>query len=429
MGGSAGKPKRVSVSEAISHIRSGEHLVIGGMAAEPQGLVKELVEQRERLRGITIYTSFPISKPLYGNEAVQESFSIKTFSVGSLRDAIERHQASYLPCHFSEIAACFSKGTFPLDVVLVQVSPPDKDGYCSFGVSIEYYPEAVAAARLVIAELNARMPRTHGDSLIHESSFDFVVETDRPLPEYEVSPPGETERAIAGFCAQLIPDGAVLQFGPGKVHAAILGGLIHKRDLGIHSGLINDSVMELVQEKTITGKSKTIDRGKIVCTSAIGTQKLYDFTHDNPGVQFYPASYTHNISVLKKLKGFISLNVALQVDLLGQVNSETVDGSLVNGVGGMMDFIRGARASEEGKVIFCFPSTGKGGKVSRIVPSLSPGSPVTGTRADMDYFVSEYGVAQLGGKTARERAEAICEIAHPDFRGALRSSLDEFLYS
>ncbi|MGD8983785.1 MAG: acetyl-CoA hydrolase/transferase C-terminal domain-containing protein [Desulfobacteraceae bacterium] len=429
MGGSAGKPKRVSVSEAISHIRPGDHVAIGGMAAEPQGLVNELVEQRGRLRGITIYTSFPISKPLYGNESYHGFFSIRTFSVGSLRGAIERQQASYLPCHFSEIAACFSNGTFPLDVVLVQVTPPDRDGYCSFGISIEYYPEAVAAAPLVIAELNSKMPRTHGDSLIHESSFDFVVETARPLPEYKVSPPGETEIAIAGFCAQLIPDGAVLQFGPGRVHAAVLGGLIHKKDLGIHSGLISDSVMEMVQERVITGKTKTIDSGKIVCTSAIGTQKLYDFIHENPGVQFYPASYTHNISVLKKLKGFISLNVALQVDLLGQVNSETVDGSLINGVGGMMDFIRGARASEDGKVIFCFPSTGKGGKVSRIVPSLSPGSPVTTTRADIDYFVSEFGIAQLSGKTSRERAEAICEIAHPDFREALRSSMDEFLYA
>ena len=255
MGGSAGKPKMVSVSEAISHIRPGDHLVIGGMAAEPQGLVNELVEQRGRLRGITIYTSFPISKPLYGNEAYHGSFSIRTFSVGSLREAIERQQASYLPCHFSEIAACFSNGTFPLDVVLVQVTPPDRDGYCSFGVSIEYYPEAVAAAPLVIAELNSKMPRTHGDSLIHESSFDFVVETARPLPEYKVSPPGETEIAIAGFCAQLIPDGAVLQFGPGRVHAAVLGGLIHKKDLGIHSGLISDSVMEMVQERVIRGKS------------------------------------------------------------------------------------------------------------------------------------------------------------------------------
>ncbi|UCB50475.1 MAG: 4-hydroxybutyrate CoA-transferase, partial [Deltaproteobacteria bacterium] len=189
MGRSGGKPKRVSVSEAISHIRPGDHLVIGGMAAEPQGLVNELVEQRGRLHGITIYTSFPISKPLYGSDAVHGSFSIRTFSVGSLQEAVERQQASYLPCHFSEIAASFSNGTFPLDVVLVQVSRPDKEGYCSFGVSIEYYPEAVAAARLVIAELNAKMPRTRGDSLIHESSFDFVVETDRPLPEYKVSPP------------------------------------------------------------------------------------------------------------------------------------------------------------------------------------------------------------------------------------------------
>jgi 4-hydroxybutyrate CoA-transferase len=428
MGEIAGKPKKVSVSEAISHIRAGDHLVIGGMAAEPQDLVKELVEQRDRLHDITIYTSFPIHKPLYGGEAVRGSFFIKTFSVGSLREAIGRNQASYLPCHFSEIAALFSNETLPLDIVLIQVSPPDKDGYCSFGVSIEYYPEVVAAARLVIAEMNAKMPRTFGDSLIHESSFDFVVETERPLPEYKVSPPGEIERAIAEFCAQLIPDGAVLQFGPGRVHSAILGGLLHKKDLGIHSGLISDSVLEMVGEGAITGKTKTVDKGKIVCTSAIGSQMLYDFINENPVVEFYPASYTHNISVLKKLKGFISLNVALQVDLLGQVNSESVDGSLVNGVGGMMDFIRGARASEGGKVIFCFPSIVKGGEVSRIVPSLSSGSPVTATRADMDYFVTEFGVAQLSGRAARERAEAICDIAHPDFREELRSSIDGFMY-
>jgi 4-hydroxybutyrate CoA-transferase len=421
----AGKPKNIGASEAISHIRPGDHLVIGGMAAEPQGLVKEMVEQRARLEGITIYTSFPISEPLYGAEAAQGSFSIKTFSVGSLREAIKRKQASYVPCHFSEIATLFSNGTLPLDVALIQVSPPDKDGHCSFGVSMEYYPEVVAAAPLVIAEINSRMPRTYGDSLIHESVFNFVVETERPLPEYRVSQPGEIERTIAGFCAQLIPDGSVLQFGPGKIQSAILAGLLHKKDLGIHSGLINDPVMALAREGSLTGETKTINRKKIVCTSAIGTQKLYDFINDNPAVEFYPASYTHNISVLEKLKGFVSLNVALQVDLLGQVNSETVDGSLVNGIGGMMDFVRGARASEDGKVIFCFPSTVRGGKVSRIVPSLSPGSPVTATRADIDYLVSEFGIAQLSGKTARERAEGICEIAHPDFREELRVSMNE----
>jgi len=425
---SGGKPKRVLASEAISRIRPGDHLIIGGMAAEPQALVKELVEQRARLREITIYTSFPITTPLYAGEAVQGSFSIKTFSVGSLRDAINRKQASYLPCHFSEIGAIFSHGTLPLDVLLIQVSPSDRDGYCSFGVSIEYYPEVLGAARLVIAEVNSRMPRTHGDTLIHESAFDFFVETERPLPEYMVSPPGETERGIAASCAQLIPDGAVLQFGPGRVPSAILEGCLHKKDLGIHSGLISDSVLKMVEVGAVTGKTKTIDTGKIVCTSAVGTQRLYDFIHNNREVEFYPASYTHNISVLKKLKGFISLNVALQVDLLGQVNSEAVDGSLVNGVGGMMDFIRGARASEDGKVIFCFPSTVKGSNVSRIVPSLSPGSPVTTTRADIDYFVSEFGIAELTGRTVRERAEAICEIAHPNFREELRSATDEFLY-
>ena len=422
------KPKKVSAGEAISHIQPGDHLVIAGMAAEPLTLVKELVGQRDRLHDITIYTSFPIGESLYGSRDALSSFSIKTFSVGSLGEAIKSKKASYLPCHFSEIGSLFSNRNLPLDVALIQVTPPYNEGYCSFGVSIEYYPEVLDAARLVIAEINAQMPWTHGDSLIHESAFNFVVETEHPIPEYTVSPPGEAEKAIAGFCAELIPDGAVLQFGPGKIHSAVLLGLLNKNDLGIHSGLINDSVIEMVKEGSLTGKSKNINREKIVCTSAIGTQKLYDFIDDNPSVEFYPVSYTHNISVLKKINGFISLNVALEVDLLGQANSETADGSLVNGVGGMMDFIRGAKASEGGKVIFCFTSTRKGGKVSRIVPCLSPGSPVTTTRADIDYFISECGIARLTGKTVRERAEAICDIAHPDFRDQLRSSINKFMY-
>jgi 4-hydroxybutyrate CoA-transferase len=425
---SKGKPKKVSASEAISYIQPGDHLVIAGMAAEPLTLVKEMVGQQDRLRDITIYTSFPISESLYGSRDALRSFFIKTFSVGSLGEAIKSKKASYLPCHFFEISSLFSNRNLPLDIALIQVTPPDKEGYCSFGVSIEYYPEVLDYARLVIAEINEQMPWTYGDSLIHESAFNFVVETEHPIPEYTVSRPREVEKAIAGFCAQLIPDGAILQFGPGKIHSAVLLGLLNKNDLGIHSGLINDPVIEMVKEGSITGKTKTMNREKIVCTSAIGTQKLYDFIDNNPSVEFYPVSYTHNISVLKKINGFISLNVALEVDLLGQANSETADGSLVNGVGGMMDFIRGAKASEGGKVIFCFISTRKGGKVSRIVPYLSSGSPVTTTRADIDYFVSEYGIAKLTGKTVRERAESICEIAHPDFREELRSSINKFLY-
>jgi 4-hydroxybutyrate CoA-transferase len=423
MGDSAVKPKRGSAGEAISHIQPGDHLVIAGMAAEPRSLVKELVEQRDRLHDITIYTSFPVDEPLYGSREARGAFTIKTFSVGALGGAIRRKQASYLPCHFSDVGSYFSDGTLPLDVALLQVSPPDGEGYCSYGLSVEYYPEVVKAAPLVLAEMNSQMPRTHGDSLVHESEFDFVVETERPLPEYRVPSPGETERAIAEFCGRLIPDGAVLQFGPGKIHSGILSGLLNKKDLGVHSGLINEAVLDLAEKGSLTGESKRLNRGKIVCTSAIGTQRLYDFINENPVVEFYPASYTHNISVLRKLRGFISLNVALEVDLLGQVNSETAQGVIVNGVGGMMDFIRGARASEGGKVIFCFGSTVKGDQVSRIVPRLAPGSPVTTTRADVDYFVSEFGIADLKGKTVGERAEAICDIAHPDFREQLRKSI------
>jgi len=426
---STDKPKKVSPGEAISHIQPGDHLVIPGMSGEPRTLVEELVDQRDRLHDITIYTSFPIGESLYGSQETFGSFSIKTFSVGSLQGAIKRKQASYLPCHFSEIGPLFTSKTLPVDAALIQVSPPDEEGYFSFGSSIEYYPEAVAAAHLVIAEVNAQMPRTNGDSRIHESVFTFVVETDRALQEYAVPPPGETEQKIAEFCAQIISDGSVLSMGPGKIQSAVLQRLDKKKDLGIHSGLINESIIELAEKGALTGETKTINRGKIVCTSAIGTHRLYDFINNNPDVEFYPASYTHNISVLKKINGLISFNVALQVDLFGQVNSETVGGTLVNGVGGMNDFIRGARASNGGKAIFCFPSTAKKGTISRIVPKLSPGSPVTTTRADMDYLVSEFGIAELTGKTVRERAEAICAISHPDFRAQLKSSIDEFVYS
>jgi 4-hydroxybutyrate CoA-transferase len=303
---------------------------------------------------------------------------------------------------------------------MVQVTPPDKDGYCSFGVSVEHYPSLVEAAPLAVAEINGKMPRTCGDSLIHESAFDYVVEQDHPLPEYRVSPPGHVERAIGEHCARIIADGAVLQFGPGKISSAVLKGLAEKKDLGVHSGLINDVVMDLMDTGCLTGNSKTVDTGKIVCTSAIGTRKLYDFIADNPDVEFHPASYTHDVGVIREINNFCSLNVALQVDLLGQANSETINGRIVNGVGGMVDFIRGARESDGGRVVFCLPSSAGAEKESRIVRHFPEEAPVTVTRADIDYIVSEFGIAEMTGKGVRERAEAIRGIAAPEFRNALR---------
>lgn len=417
---SASQPKKVSASEAISHIHPENHVVIAGMAAEPLCLVQELAVQKDRLRGTTLYTSFPIGEPVYGSGEVPGHFSIKTFSVGSLSEAVRSGNASYLPCHFSQVGSLFTRGLLPLDAVMVQVTPPDEKGYCSFGVSVEHYPSLVEAAPLAIAELNAHMPRTCGNSLIHESAFDFVVEHDHPLPEYRVEPPGAVEKDIAEHCTRIIPDGAVLQFGPGKIPSAVLMGLSGKKGLGVHSGLITDVVMDLVEAGCLTGESKTVKPGKIVCTSAIGTRKLYDFIADNPDVEFYPASYTHNIGVLGEIKNFCSLNVALQVDLLGQANSETINGRIVNGVGGMVDFIRGARESEGGMVVFCLPSTARGGKESRIVRHFPEGAPVTTARADIDYIVSEFGIAEMTGKGVGERADAICRIAAPEFREALR---------
>jgi 4-hydroxybutyrate CoA-transferase len=420
------KPRRVGPAEAVSEIPNGAHLVVSGMAAEPRNLVREMVRQRRRLGGLTVYTSFPVGRSLY--EESDCGFTIKTFSVGSLRKAVSERRASYIPCHFSDIGRLLSERILPVDVALFQVSEPDSNGFCTFGVSVEYYPEAATIAPLVIAEVNPRMPRTRGNSRVHESVFDLLVETEHALPEFLVEPAGEVENAIAAHCAEIIPDGAVLQFGPGSIQGSVLLGLSGKKELGIHSGLISDPVMDLLARGCITGSTKALNRNKIVCTSAIGTQKLYDFVRDNPMVEFHPSSYTHAAAVIGQMEKFISLNVALQVDLLGQVNSEALDGRIVNGLGGMVDFVRGARGSKGGKAIFCLPSTAKEGKVSRIVPVIPSGSTVSAIRADVDCVVSEYGVAALEGKTERERAEAICAIAHPRFREDLSAQIG-ILYS
>jgi 4-hydroxybutyrate CoA-transferase len=415
---------KVSADVAIKAVREDARIFLSTMCAEPQTLVETLVANRTRFRAAEIYTMFPVGSCEYAAPGMEPHFKVRTFSVGNLAAAVEERRAEYIPIHFSQIPKGLASGLLPIDVALIQASLPDESGNCSLGICVEYAHEAIEAADLVIGELNAQMPRTLGDTTIPLSRFDYHIEVSRPLLTYQTQGPNAEERQIASLAASLIEDGSVLQFGPGRIQKAILLSLFGKRDLGIHTGLFTDDLLPLVDSRTVTGARKTIDREMIVATSVIGTSKVYDFVHDNSAVSFQRASYTHAARTLSKIDNFVSLNSAIEADLSGQVNAETVGSSLVNGIGGMMDFVRGSMAAKGGNAIVCLPSTAKGGGVSRIVPAVK-GRIVTAGRADVRYIVTEHGIADLFGASVAERAKQLISIAHPRFRSALEESAAE----
>lgn len=393
-------------------------VILSSMCAEPQTIVESLLAQNERFSNLTIYTMFPVSSCPYADREMEGRFKVKAFSVGKLSQAVKRGQAEYVPIHFSQIGRLIKNRKISLDAVLLQLSPPDEDGNCNMGISVEYFREAIDAADIVIGELNERMPRTNGDTLLPIDRLDYFIEVSRPLLTYDVGHTSEVEDRIGEFVAELIPDGAVLQYGPGKVHKATFKKLAHKKDLGIHSGLISDEIVPLVKNGVITGAKKEVDANKIVATGVIGTQIIYDFVHENEMVEIRSSNHTHDIKIMSQFKNFISLNSAIEVDLLGQANSESVGLNVVNGVGGMMDFVRGAISSEGGKAVLALPSTARKGEKSRIVPILNQGV-VTAGWADLHYIVTEHGVADLCGLTVSERVKKMISIAHPRFRDGL----------
>jgi len=392
--------------------------MLSSMAAEPQTLVEALVAQRDKFSNVTLYTMFPVSLCPYGNREMAGNIRVKTFSVGKLNEAVRRGQAEYVPVHFSQIGRLIEERKIPVDVAMIQLTPPDKEGNCNLGISVEYAKEAIEAAQIVIAEMNEKMPRTKGDTLLPVEKIDYAINVSRDLLNYDAGEIGEEEDRIGGLIAELIPDGAVLQYGPSKIQKAILTKLNHKKELGIHSGLISDDIIPLVEGGIITGSRKEIDRNKIVATAVLGTRKIYDFVHENEMVELKASSYTHDIKKLSQLRNFVSLNSAIEVDLLGQVNAESLGLKVINGVGGMMDFVRGAISSEGGKAILGIPSTTKGQDRSRIVPLIT-GSVVTAGWADFDFVVTEYGIADLAGLTVGERVKKMISIAHPEFREEL----------
>jgi 4-hydroxybutyrate CoA-transferase len=409
----------VSAQEALAVVKSGDRVFIHSVAAAPARLVAALTARASELRVVEIVSLHTEGDAPYAAPEMAKSFRVNALFVGpNVRAAVEDGRADYLPVFLSEVPALFRSGILPLDVALVHVSPPDKHGFCSLGVSVDVSRAAVQTARTVIAQVNPRMPRTHGDGIIHVDAIDYLVEVDEPVHELAAHQISDAERAIGRHCAELVDDGATVQIGIGAIPQATLSALSDHHRLGIHTEMISDGVLDLVEKGVVTGEMKRIHPGKIVAGFALGTRRLYDFLDDNPSVAMLDVAYVNDTEVIRRNPKVTAINSAIEVDLTGQVCADSVGDRQISGVGGQMDFIRGAALSEGGKPIITLPSVTSAGE-SRIVSHLRPGAGVVTTRAHVHFVVTEYGIADLFGKNLRQRASALIAIAHPSHRDAL----------
>lgn len=416
--------KIVSAEEAVGHVKSGDKIVFTHACGEAQCLTQELVHQAERLEDVEIMHMVAMSTAPYCQPGMEKHFRHNALFVGgSTRKAVEEGRADYTPCFFHEAPKLFREGLLPVDVAFLQVSEPDENGNCSFGVSVDYTQPAAETAKMRIAQINKNMPYTYGNG-IHLKDIDYIVLKDEPLIELQPPKIGETEKKIGGYVASLIHDGDTLQLGIGAIPDAVLTFLGDKKDLGIHSEMFSDGVVDLAEKGIITNKKKTIDQGKFLSCFLMGTKKLYDFVDHNPNVEMKPVDYTNDPFVVAQIDNIISINSAMQVDLMGQVNAEMIGPRQFSGVGGQVDFVRGTSRARGGKAIIAMPSTTGKGKISKIVAYLDEGSAVTTSRNDVDYIITEYGIAALKGKTLRQRAAALIAIAHPDFRAELTKEFE-----
>jgi len=411
----------VSAQEAVSVIKSGSRVFIHSVAAAPRRLIEAMTARAPELRVVEVVSLHTEGDAPYAAPELAKSFRVNALFVGAnVRRAVEEGRADYLPVFLSEVPSLFRSGILPLDVALVHVSPPDRHGFCSLGVSVDVSRAAVQTARTVIAQVNPRMPRTHGDGLIHVDQIDAMVEVDDPI--HEVPPPVVTdlERAIGRHCAELVDDGATLQIGIGAIPQATLAALGDHHRLGIHTEMISDGVVDLVEKGVVTGEAKRVHPGKIVGGFAIGSRRLYDFLDDNPLVAMLDMAYINDTAVIRRNPKVTAINSAIEVDVTGQVCADSIGDRQYTGVGGQMDFIRGAALSEGGKPIIALPSVTSAGE-SRIVSMLKPAAGVVTTRAHVHFVVTEHGIADLFGKNLRQRAAALIAIAHPAHRDALAS--------
>ncbi len=416
------KNKLVSAAEALKIVKSGDRVVIGHACGEPPALVAALVDRASELRNVEIVHMVAMGPAKYAQPGMESSFRHNALFVGgSTRKGVEEKRADYTPCFFSEIPRLFRDGFLPVDVALIQVTPPDEQGFCSFGVSVDYTQTATECAKFVICQVNEQMPKTSG-AKIHLDQMTYIVEKNEPLIELKPAKIGDLEKKIGENVAALIPDGATLQLGIGAIPDAVLLFLGNKKDLGIHSEMFSDGVVFLAESGVVTNSKKTINHGKFIAAFLMGTQKLYDFVNNNPDVIMLPVDQVNDPYIIGQNQNMISINSALQVDLMGQVNAEMIGSRQFSGIGGQVDFVRGASRSLGGKSIIALPSTASGGTISRIAVDLDHGAAVSTSRNDVHCIVTEYGVANLRGKSLRERACALISIAHPDFRADLEAA-------
>ena len=395
---------------------------LGNACGEPQTLIEGLIGACTRFKSAQLIGMIQFSSQYIWKMDRGAHFKWKTFMMDPfLVEAGKEGKADYIPCRYSEIPLLFSEKMLPLDVALVSVSPPSSDGRMSLGVSVDNTFAMAKAAKMVIGEINQQMPWVEGETFLYPPQIHYAIQTDRPLPQINTETFTEADRKIGNYVASLIPDGATIQFGIGRISHSFLASLRGKKHLGIHSGLLVDEIVDLVESGAIDNSRKFLHRGKTIGTTMIGTDRLYRFVDRNPDVESYPSSYTHNASILAQLNHLYSINGALQVDLSGQVNAETVRGIQVSGIGGQSDFVQGARFSRGGKSIIALSSTTPEAKTSRIVAHLEQGAAVSSLRHDVDYVVTENGIASLKGKSLRERTRALVEISHPSFRETLEA--------
>lgn len=419
--------KVVSAQEAVRRgIKSGDHVVFGHAVAAPEGVSKAMFELRDTLQDVEVFHMLYIAEPWHMRSEMKGHVSVlSNFYDAKTREIKETRQADFLPCHFHEIPTLMKEGLYRVDVAAIQVSYPDENGYCSFGVSCDYTSTATKVAKVKIAEMNKKMPFIKGDNLIHISELDYIIEVDRELRVLPKAKIGEIEEQIGKICAELVPDNATLQLGIGAIPDAVLSYLEDRKDLGIHTEMFTDGVMNMMKKGIITGKKKTLLPNKVVTTLIMGSQELYEFIDNNDSIELYPVDFTNDPFIIGQNENLVSINSCLEIDLMGQVASEAIGSKQFSGTGGQVDFLRGAKRSKGGVSILAFPSTASKGTLSRIVTKLKHGTVVTSGRNEVDYIVTEYGAVKLRGKSLKERAEALISIAHPKFRDELIQYMDE----
>jgi 4-hydroxybutyrate CoA-transferase len=414
----------VTPAQAVAGIRSGDQVYVHCAAAAPSVLLDALVARASELEAVGVVHLHIEGPGPHLAPAMATHFRHRALFIGpNARAAVNEGRADYVPIFLSDVPRLFESRALRLDAVLVNATPPDRHGFCSLGTSVEAMHAAIRAAKTVIVQFNSAMPRTLGDSFVHVSDIDLAVEVDVPPYQHAVGAIGEIERTIGEYVADLVPDGATLQLGIGAIPAATALALRDKHDLGIHTEMFTDAVVDLVEAGVVTGARKERNRGKIVTAFIMGTPRLYDFVHDNPMVEMRPVDFTNDTHVIRSFSRMVAINSAIEVDLTGQVVADSIGHRLYSGVGGQMDFVRGAALASEGRAIIALPSTAAGGSVSRISSSLKEGAGIVTTRAHVRTVVTEWGVAELFGKSTRERAEALISIAHPDFRDQLAADV------